>query len=100
MKRMGRPFKLLDNAYHERPRYTEPRHPQSPMKSFLSTVHLEGLYNVLKENQVAFQDLPLLTRDDLIDLEVPIGPRNRLLKAVKTIDKTRLTARLMSMRRV
>jgi hypothetical protein len=60
------------------------------MKSFLSTVHLEGLYDVLKENQVAFQDLPLLTKDDLMDLEVPIGPRNRLLKAVKVIEQDTL----------
>mmetsp|Transcript_26311 Transcript_26311/g.47164 ORF Transcript_26311/g.47164 Transcript_26311/m.47164 type:complete len:221 (-) Transcript_26311:2162-2824(-) len=89
MKMMDRPFKILDNASQDRirSRYSGSQCKLSPLKSFLRTANLEGMYSILKENQVSLQDLPLITREDLVDLEVPIGPRNRLLKAVQSLDQ-------------
>jgi hypothetical protein len=85
MKQADRQFKLLVKP--------EGRLNSSPMRNFLMSVNLEGLYEVLKDNQVTFYDLPLITKDDLIDLEVPVGPRNRLLKAVQSVDFDKIESR-------
>mmetsp|Transcript_6843 Transcript_6843/g.12407 ORF Transcript_6843/g.12407 Transcript_6843/m.12407 type:complete len:121 (-) Transcript_6843:501-863(-) len=97
MKRGERPFKILDNATPTevplKKQYIESRSKASPMRNFLISLNLDGLYDVLKDNQVSFQDLPLLTKEDLVDLQVPIGPRNRLLKAIQTVDFDKFDSR-------
>lgn len=88
MKQADRQFKLLDN----RPEFKARLNP-SPMRNFLMSVNLEGLYEVLKDNQVSFHDLPLITKEDLMDLDVPVGPRSRLLKAVQSLDFDKIDSR-------
>src|SRR5262249_4548005 len=39
---------------------------------------------ILAEHEVSLRDLPHLTEDDLKDLGLPLGPRRRLLAAVKS----------------
>ncbi|CAG9334015.1 unnamed protein product [Blepharisma stoltei] len=53
------------------------------LESFLREIGISKYMNLLKENEISYDDLALLTRDDLIDLKLPIGPRNRLLIAIK-----------------
>ena len=44
----------------------------------LKTLNLENLYNDFNLNHITFNDLCLLTREDLIEMNLPIGTRNRL----------------------
>ena len=40
-----------------------------------------------KENKIYFNDLILLSKEDLIELKLPLGPRNRLLKFIQDYQK-------------
>jgi class 3 adenylate cyclase len=43
---------------------------------------------VLIENEVQFGDLPELTEDDFSELGFPLGPRRRILRAIRELDPT------------
>ena len=45
----------------------------------IGNIYLEKFYS----NKIAFNDLLLLTKDDLKEMEIPIGPRNRILSFIK-----------------
>mmetsp|Transcript_27299 Transcript_27299/g.49072 ORF Transcript_27299/g.49072 Transcript_27299/m.49072 type:complete len:211 (-) Transcript_27299:887-1519(-) len=50
------------------------------IEDFLKSIKLENLVPVFAEHQISIQDLASITRQDLIELGVPLGPRNRILK--------------------
>ena len=45
----------------------------------IGNIYLEKMYF----NKIDFNDLLLLTKDDLKEMEIPIGPRNRILSFIK-----------------
>ena len=45
----------------------------------LKTLDLENLLNEFNMNYITFKDIFFLSRDDLIEMKIPIGPRNRIL---------------------
>ena len=49
----------------------------------LSNLELNELKNVFEENYIYFEDLFLLTKEDFVEMKIPIGPRNRLLNFIK-----------------
>ena len=49
----------------------------------LSNLELNELKNVFEDNYIFFEDLFLLTKEDFIEMKIPIGPRNRLLNFIK-----------------
>ena len=53
------------------------------MEDFLISNQLENYVDLFIENQISIEDLPFLTKEDLIDMKLPIGPRNRLLKIIE-----------------
>jgi len=57
------------------------------LHEFLNKHKLEAYYNILLNHCVSYKDLGLLTKQDLMDMQIPIGPRNRLLAAINPIDK-------------
>ena len=42
------------------------------------------------ENKIFFEDLILLSKDDFLELKIPLGPRNRLLKFIEDYNKENL----------
>src|SRR5258705_2950292 len=50
---------------------------------WLEKLGLGKYAETLAEHEVSLRDLPHLTEDDLKDLGLPLGPRRRLLAAVK-----------------
>lgn len=60
-------------------KHSPQRFQQSKMKNFLSSLGLSSYMQVFEENQISYEDLPLLSKDDLADMGIPIGPRNRIL---------------------
>lgn len=51
---------------------------------FLRRLGLEEFEVAFINNQIELEDLPLLKRDDLVDMGIPIGPRNRILSALQS----------------
>jgi hypothetical protein len=67
------------------------------LAQWLERLGLGKYAEILAEHEVSVRDLPHLTEDDLKDLGLPLGPRRRLLAAVK--GKTRLDATRTAHRR-
>ena len=57
------------------------------LESFLISNGFENCINYFVENQITLVDFPYLTKEDLNDMSIPIGPRNRLLKLIEKMDK-------------
>ena len=49
----------------------------------LSNLELKELQKVFEDNFIFFEDLFLLTKEDFVEMKIPIGPRNRLLNFIK-----------------
>ena len=45
----------------------------------LMNLNLSNLYNIFISNCISFNDLFLLTKEDFIEMKIPIGPRNRIM---------------------
>lgn len=60
---------------------------QESLEDFLISNGFENYLSNFQENQLSLSDLPFLTKEDLIDMKIPIGPRNRLIKLIETMDK-------------
>ena len=62
------------------------RKQQNTLEEFLIMNQLENYIEIFKENQIGIQDIPHLTKDDLIDLKLPMGPRKRLLSIIEDLN--------------
>lgn len=67
-----------------------------PLADFLNSVGLEELINVFNEHQVSFEDLQYITKEDLIDMNISIGPRNRIFNAISNLQNENIGTRLQS----
>lgn len=54
----------------------------------LKNLGIENLYQVFINNGIYFKDLFLLNKEDLIEIKLPIGPRNRLLYFIILFNKS------------
>jgi hypothetical protein len=53
----------------------------------LTNLGLENLYSKFKENFITYNDLIFLTKDDFIEMKIPIGPRNRIIHFIEEFNK-------------
>ena len=53
----------------------------------LTNLGLEDLYSKFKENFITYNDLNFLTKDDFIEMKIPIGPRNRIINFIEEFNK-------------
>ena len=58
------------------------------LMAFLHNLNLDYLDNIFKNNYINFKDLFLLTKDDLIEMKIPIGPRNKLIHYIELYKKS------------
>ena len=56
----------------------------SDIASWLKSLGLGKYEAVFADNEIDFEVLPELTEQDLEKLAIPLGPRKKLLKAIKT----------------
>ncbi len=54
--------------------------------AWLEQLGLAKYAPIFSENEVEAADLPELTEDDLKEIGLPLGPRRRILKAVRALD--------------
>ena len=53
----------------------------------LNKLELFDLIEVFRNNCISFEDLFLLTKEDLYEMNIPIGPRNRLINFIEQYKK-------------
>lgn len=53
----------------------------------LSNLGLENLYSKFKDNFITYNDLKFLSKDDFVEMKIPIGPRNRIIHFIKEFNK-------------
>ncbi|CAG9311703.1 unnamed protein product [Blepharisma stoltei] len=74
----------ISDNYFENPIKThEINEGYKSVDNFLKNLGLEEYISVFNDNEITIENLPLLSKEDLIDLNIPIGPRNRILNALK-----------------
>ena len=73
----------------------------------LMNLNLGDLYNIFMSNCISFNDIFLLTKEDFIEMKIPIGPRNRIIhflseykKFGKTFDFKELSSFLSDYRKL
>lgn len=83
-------FFALSDEEEERERLpsfnTSPKFQDVPvdrLAEFLKEQGLSALLPILQEHQVTYSELFSLTREDFAEMKISIGPRNRLLNALK-----------------
>lgn len=54
----------------------------------LKNLKIDNLYQIFIKNGIYFRDLFLLSKDDLVEIKIPIGPRNRILYFIKVFNKS------------
>lgn len=57
------------------------------VREFMYGIGCEEFFDLFQANQISYDDLSFLTKDDLIDMGLPIGPRNRILRALQALSK-------------
>lgn len=55
------------------------------IERWLTEHGLERFAEVFEREQIGYQDLGLLTEDDILELKLPLGPRKRLLAALQQL---------------
>ncbi len=57
----------------------------SDIAAWLENLDLGRYQEVFAENEIDLEVLPELNEQDFKDLDIPLGPRRKLLKAIKTL---------------
>ena len=55
----------------------------------LLNLGLENLFSKFKDNCITFNDLKFLTKEDFIEMKIPIGPRNRIIHFIQELQKVK-----------
>ena len=53
----------------------------------LTNLGLENIFCKFKDNFITYNDLIFLTKDDFIEMKIPIGPRNRIIHFIEELKK-------------
>ena len=53
----------------------------------LNNLNLSYLIDSFKKNYVSFNDLFLLTREDFVEMKIPVGPRNKIIHFIQEYKK-------------
>ena len=68
----------IDNKYDKKNKDNNKKEDKNILY-LLTNLNLQNLYNNFTSNCIGFTDLFLLTKDDFVEMKIPIGPRNRIL---------------------
>ncbi|WP_299984916.1 adenylate/guanylate cyclase domain-containing protein [uncultured Ruegeria sp.] len=66
------------------------------LKAWLASINLENYLSVFEENSVDLDVLGLLTEEDLVALDIPLGDRKRLIQAAQLLEQTSSHANLQA----
>ena len=54
------------------------------LREWLRSLQADQYYDLFLKEEVTFEDIPLLTKEDLRDMGIPLGPARRMLSAAET----------------
>ena len=69
----------ISTTKKESTRNTNNKQEDNNILYLLTNLNLSNLYNTFISNYISFNDLFLLTKEDFIEMKIPIGPRNRII---------------------
>lgn len=72
-----------NDYYNKNKRDNRNSNSDSKLIVILNDLNMAYLINIFAIHSIKFNDLLLLTREDLIEMKVPIGPRNKLLHFIE-----------------
>lgn len=58
---------------------------EDSLYQFLKDLDLENYYHLFKAQEITYDDLRLLTKEDLTDMNILVGPRNRIAQAIRDL---------------
>ena len=64
----------------------------------LTNLGLEDLFLKFKNNRITYNDLQFLTKEDFIEMKIPIGPRNRIIHFIQEIKRNKVPLDFESLR--
>ena len=64
----------------------------------LTNLGLEDLFLKFKENRITYNDLQFLTKEDFIEMKIPIGPRNRIIHFIQEMQRNKAPLDFESLR--
>ncbi|CAG9311246.1 unnamed protein product [Blepharisma stoltei] len=73
-----------DKRVMDSPKFTDL---QEDLAEFLKTLGIEEYFEVFLKNKIGIEDIENLTKEDLIDMGIPLGPRNKILRALQELNK-------------
>ena len=56
----------------------------------LTNLGLEDLFLKFKDNRITYNDLQFLTKEDFIEMKIPIGPRNRIIHFIQEMKRNKV----------
>ena len=64
----------------------------------LTNLGLEDLFLKFKDNRITYNDLQFLTKEDFIEMKIPIGPRNRIIHFIQEMKRKKVPLDFESLR--
>ena len=78
---------INDSSINFKPRNSKSIYDDKKILFILSNLGLEELFCKFKDNFITYNDLNFLTKEDFIEMNIPIGPRNRIIHFIQELKK-------------
>ena len=79
--------KITDTINKNKAREDKDKYDDKKILFILTNLGLEELFCKFKDNFIRYNDLKFLTKDDFIEMKIPIGPRNRIIHFIQELKK-------------
>ena len=76
---------INDSCIKYKKRNSKSNYDDKKILFILSNLGLEDLFCKFKDNFIIYNDLNFLTKDDLKEMNIPIGPRNRIINFIQEL---------------
>jgi hypothetical protein len=78
---------INDTITRNKAREDKTKYDDKKILFILTNLGLEELFCKFKDNFIRYNDLKFLTKDDFIEMKIPIGPRNRIIHFIQELKK-------------
>lgn len=73
-------FNMLNSIPNQIPNQRYTNAGDARLEIVLKILDLDNLIHILNSNRLTFNDMLFLSKEDLMEMNIPLGPRNRILK--------------------
>lgn len=79
--------KINDTINRNKAREDKSKYDDKKILFILTNLGLEDVFCKFKDNFIRYNDLKFLTKEDFIEMKIPIGPRNRIIHFIQELKK-------------